>query len=99
MSYTSGSMTVGIEPHLFVVFGGTGDLAHKKLLPALYHLLESREFDDTVEILAVAQGPLSDEEYRQSVVSSLEDAGYENVEDWCTGHIHYQAIDEGFEAL
>ena len=99
MSYTPGSMTVGIEPHLFVIFGGTGDLAHKKLLPAIYHLLRSRDFEDTVEILAVAQGVRSDEEYRQSVVASLIEAGYGDVADWCQGHIHYQPIDDGFEAL
>ena len=31
-------MTVAAEPCVFVIFGGTGDLATRKLLPALYQL-------------------------------------------------------------
>ena len=39
--------TVEIEPHLLVLFGATGDLAKRKLIPALYSLMKRRDFDDT----------------------------------------------------
>ena len=31
------SQIIPVEPFDYVVFGGTGDLAERKLLPALYH--------------------------------------------------------------
>jgi glucose-6-phosphate 1-dehydrogenase len=31
-------VTTSVEPHIFVIFGGTGDLAHRKILPALFQL-------------------------------------------------------------
>lgn len=99
MSYTPGMMTVGIDPQLFVIFGGTGDLAHGKLLPALYAMLQSRHFDDLVEVLAVATGEMTDAEYRASVVASLAAAGYAGVEEWAQEYLHFQSIDEGFERL
>ena len=34
---SSGSSFVPVEPFEIIVFGGTGDLARRKLLPALYH--------------------------------------------------------------
>lgn len=99
MTHIPRAMTVGIDPHLFVIFGGTGDLAHKKLLPAIYHLLRSRDFEDPVRILAVATGPMTDDEYRQSVLESLSASGYTDAAEWCGRSLHYQSIDDGFEAL
>ena len=55
----------------FTVFGGTGDLALRKLLPALYHCdLEGRLPDDT-RIIAVSRTPLDDEAYRTQVRGAL----------------------------
>lgn len=97
--FTPGALTVGIEPHLFVIFGGTGDLARGKLLPALYRLLRSREFDDKVEVLAVATQQLPEADYRAIVVSALEEAGFEGTSAWVDEYLHYQPLKDGFEAL
>lgn len=99
MTYTPGMMTVGIDPQLFVIFGGTGDLAHRKLLPALFEMLKSRHFEDSVEVLAVATEKMSDADYRTSVVASLADAGNTGVEDWAEEFLHFQSIEDGFERL
>ncbi|MDX1448551.1 MAG: hypothetical protein R3246_05755, partial [Acidimicrobiia bacterium] len=32
---------------MIILFGATGDLARRMLIPAIYRLLEAREFDDT----------------------------------------------------
>lgn len=97
--FTPGALSVGLEPHLFVVFGGTGDLARRKLVPALYQLLRKREFEDRVDVLAVATRQLSDEDYRQSMVEALAEAGMEGTEAWAEEFLHYQPIGEGFERL
>jgi len=97
--FTPGALSVGIEPLLFVVFGGTGDLARRKLLPALYRLLSRRGFEDTVEVLAVATSKMTDDEYREMVRAALEEAGTEGAAEWVARCLHYQSMAEGFEGL
>lgn len=97
--FTPGALSVGIEPHLFVIFGGTGDLARRKLMPALYQLLSSRDFHDQVEILGIATSEMSDDDYRQMMADSLAESRIEGATGWLGRHLHYQSITPGFEAL
>ena len=46
-----------------LVFGGTGDLALHKLLPALYHLYREARFHNAVRIIALARRHISRNEY------------------------------------
>jgi len=48
-----------------LVFGGTGDLALHKLLPALYHLHRDGRLPADMNILALARKPISVEDYRK----------------------------------
>ena len=43
---------IPVEPFDYVVFGGTGDLAARKLLPALYHRQVDGQVPDGCRILA-----------------------------------------------
>ena len=97
--FTPGALSVGIDPHLFVVFGGTGDLARKMLLPALYQLLRRREFQDSVEVLAVATRDMTEDEYRAMAVEALDKEGVTDGQEWAKRHLRYQSISHGFEAL
>ena len=98
---TPAALTVEIEPHLLVLFGGTGDLAKRKLIPALYSLMRRRDFSDTTRVLAVASSSLTDEEYRQQARDALVDSGVDpdQAAGWCASIISYQSITEGFDAL
>jgi glucose-6-phosphate 1-dehydrogenase len=51
-------------PCVLVIFGGAGDLSHKKLLPALYNLALDRDLPSKFAIVGFAQEKLSDDEYR-----------------------------------
>ncbi len=51
-------------PCLAVIFGGAGDLSHRKLLPALYNLLVDKELPERFAILGFSQEDLDDEKYR-----------------------------------
>lgn len=53
-----------IEPFDAVIFGGRGDLAMRKLLPALYYRHESRQLPDEGRIIGVGRRPLTDAQYR-----------------------------------
>ena len=56
-----------------VVFGFTGDLANKKILPTLYGMVKRGELD--VPVVGVASTPLTGEQVRQRVRDSIEHAG------------------------
>ena len=47
------------EPAIFVIFGITGDLAHKKLLPALYHLMKDDLLSEHTAIVGVSRREMS----------------------------------------
>jgi len=59
-----GRINHNVEPHLFVVFGATGDLMRRKLLPALYHLTARGALRNRCQILGIALDTLDDRGFR-----------------------------------
>jgi glucose-6-phosphate 1-dehydrogenase len=55
-----------------IIFGLTGDLAHRKLLPALYNLCVGRLWPSNFSVVGVARRPFSDEETRAQIKESVE---------------------------
>jgi glucose-6-phosphate 1-dehydrogenase len=53
-----------IEPATIVIFGGSGDLARRKLVPALYNLHVDGRLPPGTVIVGVARNEMSDEAYR-----------------------------------
>jgi glucose-6-phosphate 1-dehydrogenase len=47
-----------------VIFGGTGDLAHRKLLPAIYNLAHEGALPERFNLIGVSRSEMSDDEYR-----------------------------------
>lgn len=83
----------GAPPHLFVVFGATGDLARSKLLPAVQRLHTSGELGEQ-RMLAVSRDPEHDDEsYREWLREVLDAARVEGHEAWCDDCVHYQPLD------
>jgi glucose-6-phosphate 1-dehydrogenase len=66
MTNPSGSFSFDL-----VIFGATGDLALRKLLPALYHRDVAGQLNDDVRLLAVARGAMGDAEYRDLARGAL----------------------------
>jgi glucose-6-phosphate 1-dehydrogenase len=62
-----------IGPFTMVIFGGTGDLSRRKLLPTLYHLCHDQNLPDEYSIISFASSKRSDEEYRDLVKKSVEE--------------------------
>lgn len=56
---------------IFVIFGASGDLARRKLLPALYALFRQQMLPAEFIILGVGRKPLSDAEFANSMAVSL----------------------------
>ena len=59
-------------PCLLIVFGGAGDLSHKKLLPALYNLALDGDLPERFAIVGFSMEKLDDDGYRQFARDGIE---------------------------
>lgn len=57
----------GTPPCSFVIFGASGDLTKRKLLPALYNLALSRSLPAAFSVLGVARRPKTDASFREEM--------------------------------
>ena len=68
-----------------VIFGGSGDLTRRKLVPALYNLSRKRMIPGGFTILGISRSPMKDEEYRSRLrewVDKAEEAAPSDPETW-----------------
>ncbi len=82
-----------------VIFGASGDLTYRKLIPALYHLYASNQLPESFAILGVSRTEYSDESYREKLKRSmqeLEKTEPKTLEKFCE-HIHYQPLNTSEE--
>lgn len=56
---------------ILVLFGGTGDLTHRKLLPAVYNLKHSGKLPDNFAIVSIGRRDISTEAYREQASKSV----------------------------
>jgi hypothetical protein len=59
------SQIIPVEPFDFIVFGGTGDLSERKLLPALYHRQRDGQFSEPTRIIGTSRSKLTDDEFKE----------------------------------
>ena len=55
-----------------VIFGGTGDLAHRKLLPAIYNLAHEGALPERFNLIAVSRSDIPHDDYREMARESIE---------------------------
>jgi glucose-6-phosphate 1-dehydrogenase len=91
-----------------VIFGATGDLTHRKLLPALYNLALEHPLPAGFSVIAFARRPYSTDEYRQQALESINQYSRQkpvNPQVWenFAAGIHYLQADfndpKGYERL
>jgi glucose-6-phosphate 1-dehydrogenase len=76
-------LAVGLElgrqapPVVLVVFGASGDLTKRKLLPSLAAMARRRRLTDNFAVVGVARTELSDDEFRQVAIDAVPGAGPE----------------------
>ena len=85
------------EPHVFVIFGATGDLMKRKLLPALYRVISEDAAGDGIHLLGVARHSISEDEFRAMAEQALADAGHEGdgTRKWCSTRMFYEPVSGG----
>ncbi|WP_299866190.1 glucose-6-phosphate dehydrogenase [uncultured Hoeflea sp.] len=92
------SQIIPVEPFDYVVFGGTGDLAERKLLPALYHRQLAGQLTDPTRIIGASRAEMDDEAYRDFARAALnEHLKSEEIDagavDQFVARLHYVSVD------
>ncbi|HLX56211.1 MAG TPA: glucose-6-phosphate dehydrogenase [Ktedonobacteraceae bacterium] len=59
------------EPCVVVIFGATGDLTQRKLLPTLAHMMHDHPLPQSFCIVAFARRPMTDEQWRAMALDSV----------------------------
>jgi len=77
------SQIIPVDPFDLVVFGGTGDLSERKLLPALYQRQKAGQFSEPTRIIAASRSAVSDDGYRDFAAKAIRE------------HVKAEEIDEG----
>lgn len=91
-------MTVFQRPHncVLVIFGASGDLTQRKLVPALYDLYSQSMMPENFAILGISRSQFSDDEFREKMLTGVQKFGHDFTEEqWrqFAPHIHYHAGD------
>jgi len=102
------SQIIPVEAFDCIVFGGTGDLAERKLLPALYHRQVEGQFTEPTRIIGASRSALSHEDYRKFAQDALKEhlkkGEYDEAEvQKFLQRLYYVSVDakadQGWEAL
>lgn len=64
-----------VDPFTMVIFGGTGDLSKRKLIPAIFHIFNEGELSRGFSILGVAHGEMNDDGYRSLMKEAVSKFG------------------------
>lgn len=93
-----------MEKTIFVLFGATGDLSKRKLLPALYNIYLEKKEKSNFEIFGCATKNFKDESFRNFAMESLTNFGnFKEVNTNFIDNIFYNSIDfsneEGYKYL
>src|SRR5437870_8319663 len=74
------------QPCTVVIFGATGDLTHRKLIPALYNLAADGELPPAITVVGFARREKSDDEFRREMEEATRKFSRQNVRDeiWST---------------
>ena len=62
--------TINDEPISIVIFGASGDLTHRKLIPSLYNLYQKKRLPEKFRIVGFSRTPFSNEAFRQDLENS-----------------------------
>ncbi len=92
-----------MDKFVMVIFGASGDLCKRKLMPALYSLYRSNRLTGTYTILGIGRTSYTDDSYQAYILNELKtfvqpgDQGEESMRAFA-GHLRYLSMDPAEEA-
>jgi glucose-6-phosphate 1-dehydrogenase len=91
------------DPCAMVIFGASGDLTRRKLIPALYNLAKNELLSREFAVIGVARSPMSTEDYRKRVSEDIKKFATSDVDpdiwEWFIRRMHYLSGDMGDKNL
>ncbi|MBX3353717.1 MAG: glucose-6-phosphate dehydrogenase [Phycisphaeraceae bacterium] len=84
------------EPCVLVIFGASGDLTERKLIPSLYDMFREGSLPETFAVLGCARTGMSDAQFREKLREPAEKhAGAFDADSWdrFSRRVHYQPFD------
>ncbi len=84
-----------ITPQCLIIFGASGDLTHRKLIPALFELFKQRRLPSEFAILGCARRNWTDESFRTKMEMALSENIQQNKVAWeqFVSCLFYESID------
>ena len=84
-----------VSPQCLVIFGASGDLTSRKLVPALFELFRQRRLPTEFAVLGCARRPWSDEDFRGQMTEALGDLIHEHRGAWdqFAAGLFYEPVD------
>jgi len=67
------------DPVTIVIFGASGDLSKRKLIPALYQLQNAGHLPDRYAVVGFSRTPMTDEAYREAMRQGLQEQGVDEA--------------------
>jgi glucose-6-phosphate 1-dehydrogenase len=87
-----------IAPCLFVMFGGTGDLMQRKILPTLYQLASAGMLNGKFHILGIARDQsMNDARFRdwgRKALAGTKGKTARQLREWCETCLHFEAVNQ-----
>ena len=102
------SRIIPVAPFDLVIFGGTGDLARRKILPGLFRRFCAGQMPDRAQIIGAARGELDDAKYRKLIAKAIIEFAKPSVDDQVQiegflKHLSFVSVDakgtRGWDAL
>jgi glucose-6-phosphate 1-dehydrogenase len=85
------------QPFTMIIFGAAGDLAHRKLFPALYNLMVDHWLPHQVNVIGFSRQPFDDSTFRTAVEHSVKQFSRQplnsDIFDHFANGMHYVAAD------
>ncbi|MEL6159516.1 MAG: glucose-6-phosphate dehydrogenase [Cyanobacteria bacterium J06623_5] len=80
-----------------VIFGATGDLTKRKLIPALYNLTQQNYLPKQFAVVGIGRTPIPAEDFKDKILTALKGFASEALDsarlDWLTPRLHYLSGD------
>ncbi|CUH47261.1 glucose-6-phosphate dehydrogenase [Ruegeria atlantica] len=90
------SRVIPVDPFDLVLFGATGDLAQRKILPGLYHRFEVGQMPEDAKIIGTARSDMDSDGFRDQIRASMKEfapAFKKDVLDQFLSHVEYVPVD------
>jgi glucose-6-phosphate 1-dehydrogenase len=91
------------DPCIMVIFGASGDLTRRKLIPALYNLAKAQLLSREFAVIGVSHSDLSTEDFRKKVAEDMDKFATGEVDpdlrEWFVRRMHYLSGEFGDQSV